>query len=88
MIINCPVYFEVDEKFAPAEGREFVLGFRKFFRDYLATSSGGKFKVRHDNGRIYTIKILSEKQAVDRFGAKVTKVNPQTNEDAEPKSFL
>jgi hypothetical protein len=77
MIINCPIYLEVEQKFTPEEGREFTLGIRKLLRDHLAASTGGSLKIKTDKGQILTIKILSEKQAVDRFGAKVTKVDNQ-----------
>lgn len=75
MIVNCPVYLEVEEKFTPEQGREFTIGIRKLLRDHLVASTGGFFQIRTDQGQKLKIKILSEKQVIDRFGAKITNVN-------------
>jgi len=75
MIINCPIYLEVEAKFTPEDGREFTVGIRKLLRDQLVASTGGSLKVRTDKGQTLTIKILSEKQAIDRFGAKMSNLN-------------
>lgn len=82
MIINCPIYLEVEEKFTPVEGREFTLQLRKLVLEQLQKSSGGKFRIKTDQGRVMTIKILSEAQAVARFGNPLKKVDdpPQPKE--------
>jgi hypothetical protein len=77
MIINVPIYLEVDAKFSPQDGREFTLKLRKLIRDSISESNGGKFRVKDDDGRSYTIKILSENQAIARFGSPLRQDKPQ-----------
>lgn len=82
MIINVPVYLEIEGKFSPVEGKELTLGLRKLLRDQLFTATGGKLRVRTDEGRILNVSLLSEQQALNRFGAKLSKVtiNPLPGE--------
>lgn len=76
MIINVPVYLEIEGKFSPVEGRELTLGLRKLLRDSLFNTTGGKLRVKTDEGRILNVVILSEQQAINRFGARLSKVSP------------
>lgn len=78
MIINVPIYLEVEGKFTPQEGRELTLYLRRTVIDYVRKTSGGYFNVDLPEGR-KRIEILSEAQAINRFGTnkKVTTNSPQ-----------
>lgn len=75
MIVNCPIYVEVEAKFTPEEGKIFTRRIRKLLRDHLLQATHGSLKVRDDEGRILTIKFLSEQEALTRFGTKVSKMD-------------
>jgi hypothetical protein len=84
MIINVPIYLEIEGKFSPVEGRELTLGLRKLLRDSLFESTGGKLRVKTDEGRILTVALLSEQQAINRFGARLTKASPNPPQGDNP----
>jgi Cu/Ag efflux pump CusA len=75
MIINCPVYLEVDERFTPEEGREFTLALRQYLVSEIVKDTKGAFQVKHTkDGKLYTIKVLTESEAIQRFGKSLNKV--------------
>lgn len=84
MIINVPVYLEIEGHFSPLEGKEITLGLRKLLKDQLFNATGGKLRVRTDEGRILNVAILSEQQALNRFGAKLSKVTTNLPEGELP----
>lgn len=89
MIINCPVYLEVDGKFTPQEGRELSLGVRKFLVDAILKDTKGSINAvwtRNDGSGNTTLKfkVLSESEALARFGKSVSKAKSQAS-DGEPK---
>jgi hypothetical protein len=75
MIINCPVYLEVDQRFTPTEGREFTLALREYLVTEIIKTPKVLFRVKHSNGVVYTIKVLKESEAIQRFGKPMQKVN-------------
>lgn len=79
MIINVPVYLEFDGKFTPQEGRELTLYLRKTVNDYIRKSSGGYFNLEFPSGNLKVI-ILSEEQAINRFGSG-KKVTPNFSQE-------
>jgi hypothetical protein len=82
MIINCPIYLEVNEKFTPQEGREFSIGIRKFIVDQIVKDTRGTFKVVNSvNQKVLTVKILTESEAVQRFGSRISKEETKSPED-------
>lgn len=67
MIINVPVYLEVEGHFSPQEGKELAMILRKLLNDFIRKESGGHFFLNSDQGQ-KTVKVLSEQQAINRFG--------------------
>lgn len=82
MIVNCPIYIEVDLKFNPQDGKEFTMYMRKFISDWVAKESGGAFRFQTSEGKPVRVKILSETEVIRRFGNAITpeKTNPPKGE--------
>jgi hypothetical protein len=83
MIINCPVYLEVDDKFTPQEGREFTLGIRQYLVDSIVKDLKGKpFYVNFPvTGKNYAVRVLTESEALARFGKNVSKSASQASKE-------
>lgn len=82
MIINVPIYLEVNGRFTPEEGRELSIAMRRALFEFVRKQSGGFFKLETSDG-IRRVEILSEQQAVNRFGSK-QKLTPSTPPKEKP----